>query len=348
MTSYYPPTVNFPNINFNNDFFANPNNNQGITLAYANTHYLFSTGVANSSAISTFFSGGVGIGVASGTAGSLNAITVNANELQIKNVNVSNIFITSNVLGDVLTPYISSNVLSNVLSPYDTIALRTTAINNLSNLYISSNDLSNVLTPYDTIALRTTAINNLSNNLISTSNGIISIIDNTSNTINDDLGVVRTTLSNLNNNFISFDETFTANLDNHYCKKHTFLIQTNTLTIYNSVNYYTYTIDLTKYIKYLQVSQYTKQARFKITASLASSIAVFEYLTECEYKMFMSDSSTIGQTGGFHCRAFGIPEDLNLTKFAPYKFIKTNNIYQLTFLSAVVGAKFLITIIDEF
>ena len=348
MTSYYPPTVNFPNINFNNDFFANPNNNQGITLAYANTHYLFSTGVANSSAISTFFSGGVGIGVASGTAGSLNAITVNANELQIKNVNVSNIFITSNVLGDVLTPYISSNVLSNVLSPYDTIALRTTAINNLSNLYISSNDLSNVLTPYDTIALRTTAISNLSNNLISTSNGIISIIDNTSNTINNNLNATNISLSNLRDNLYLFDETFTANLDNHYCKKHTFLIQTNTLTIYNSVNYYTYTIDLTKYIKYLQVSQYTKQARFKITASLASSIAVFEYLTECEYKMFMSDSSTIGQTGGFHCRAFGIPEDLNLTKFAPYKFIKTNNIYQLTFLSAVVGAKFLITIIDEF
>jgi hypothetical protein len=348
MTSYYPPTVNFPNINFNNDFFANPNNNQGITLAYANTHYLFSTGVANSSAISTFFSGGVGIGVASGTAGSLNAITVNANELQIKNVNVSNIFITSNVLGDVLTPYISSNVLSNVLSPYDTIALRTTAINNLSNLYISSNDLSNVLTPYDTIALRTTAISNLSNNLISTSNGIISVIDNTSNTINNNLNATNISLSNLRDNLYLFDETFTANLDNHYCKKHTFLIQTNTLTIYNSVNYYTYTIDLTKYIKYLQVSQYTKQARFKITASLASSIAVFEYLTECEYKMFMSDSSTIGQTGGFHCRAFGIPEDLNLTKFAPYKFIKTNNIYQLTFLSAVVGAKFLITIIDEF
>jgi hypothetical protein len=348
MTSYYPPTVNFPNINFNNDFFANPNNNQGITLAYANTHYLFSTGVANSSAISTFFSGGVGIGVASGTAGSLNAITVNANELQIKNVNVSNIFITSNVLGDVLTPYISSNVLSNVLSPYDTIALRTTAINNLSNLYISSNILGNVLTPYDTIALRTTAISNLSNNLISTSNGIISIIDNTSNTINNNLNATNISLSNLRDNLYLFDETFTANLDNHYCKKHTFLIQTNTLTIYNSVNYYTYTIDLTKYIKYLQVSQYTKQARFKITASLASSIAVFEYLTECECKMFMSDSSTIGQTGGFHCRAFGIPEDLNLTKFAPYKFIKTNNIYQLTFLSAVVGAKFLITIIDEF
>ena len=368
MTSYYPPTTNFPNINFNNDFFAIPNNNQGITLAYANTHYLFSTGVANSSAISTFFSGGVGIGVASGTAGSLNAININATELQISGVNVSNIFITSNVLSNVLSPYdtialrttainnlsnlyISSNVLSNVLSPYDTIALRTTAINNLSNNFISSvssNVLTNVLTLYDTIALRTTAINSLSNNLISTSNGIISIIDNTSNTINNNLNATNISLSNLRDNLYLFDETFNANLDNHYCKKHTFLIQTNTLTIYNSVNYYTYTIDLTKYIKYLQVSQYTKQARFKITASLASSIAVFEYLTECEYKIFMSDSSTIGQTGGFHCRAFGIPEDLNLTKFAPYKFIKTNNIYQLTFLSAVAGAKFLITIIDEF
>ena len=62
----------------------------------------------------------------------------------------------------------------------------------------------------------------------------------------------------------------------------------------------------------------------------------------------MSQSSSIGQTGGFHCRAFGIPEDINLTKFAPYKFVKTNNIYQLTFLSAVQNAKFIITIIDLF
>ena len=225
MTSYYPPTTNFPNINFNNDFFAIPNNNQGITLAYANTHYLFSTGVANSSAISTFFTGGVGIGVASGTAGSLNAITINGTELQISGVNVSNIFITSNVLGNVLTSYISSNVLSNVLTPYDTIALRTTAINNLSNLYISSNVLGNVLIPYDTIALRTTAINNLSNNLISTSNGLITIINNTSNDIN----------TNTNNNFSKISRVFIP----------------NTLFVYDTTNScYTYDLDISKYINY--------------------------------------------------------------------------------------------------
>ena len=128
MTSYYPPTTNFPNINFNNDFFAIPNNNQGITLAYANTHYLFSTGVANSSAISTFFSGGVGIGVASGTAGSLNAISINVDELKISNVNVNNIFITS-------------NILSNVLTPYDTITARNDAVALKQDILTSSTAL---------------------------------------------------------------------------------------------------------------------------------------------------------------------------------------------------------------
>ena len=405
MTSYYPPTTNFPNINFNNDFFAIPNNNQGITLAYANTHYLFSTGVANSSAISTFFTGGVGLGVASGTAGSLNAITVNGNELQIKNVNVSNIFITS-------------NVLSNVLSPYDTITARTTAvatkqdiltsstallgngsaITNLnysnisnapiiansqwtttaSNLYYNSGNvgIGTIAPSYKLEVLGTTKTNELiinnvnfnniiyntsnsiNNNLISTSNGLISVIDNkllstsnalisvintTSNAINNNVEVVKSTQSNLNNNFILYTQIF----ENSYCKKSTFLIETNNLLNYNSVNYYTYTIDLTKYLKYLQISDITKLLRFRINATLASSVAVFSYLTECEYKIMMSQSSSIGQTGGFHCRCFGIPEDLNLTKFAPYKFIKNNNIYQLTYISPVAGAKFLITIIDE-
>ena len=42
MASYYPPTNYFQNINFNNDFYAAPNNNQGVKLEYANTHYLYS------------------------------------------------------------------------------------------------------------------------------------------------------------------------------------------------------------------------------------------------------------------------------------------------------------------
>jgi hypothetical protein len=140
---------------------------------------------------------------------------------------------------------------------------------------------------------------------------------------------------------------FNSILDSSYCKKSTFLIETNYLITYNSINYYTYTIDLTKYLRYLQISDITKLLRFKINATLASSVGVFSYLTECEYKIMMSQSSSIGQTGGFHCRAFGVPEDLNLTKFDNYKFVKTNNIYQLVYLSPIQYAKFLITIIDE-
>ena len=70
MAAFYPPTVYFPNINFNNDFYAipnDPNNNQGISLSYANSHYLLSTGTATSTATTTFFSGNIGIGTTAST-----------------------------------------------------------------------------------------------------------------------------------------------------------------------------------------------------------------------------------------------------------------------------------------
>ena len=130
MASYYPPTNFFQNINFNNDFYAIPNNNQGISLAYANTHYLFSTGVATSTAITTFFSGSIGIGTVGGTAGTLNALTINAvNSLQINGTDIS-------------------TIIANNLLPYDKIADRTNAITALNNdlqgkINITNNNLTN-------------------------------------------------------------------------------------------------------------------------------------------------------------------------------------------------------------
>jgi len=137
MASYYPPTNFFQNINFNNDFYAIPNNNQGISLAYANTHYLFSTGVATSTAITTFFSGSVGIGTIGGTAGTINALVVNAiNSIQINGNDISNI-------------YVSSNVILNYLLPYDKIIDRQNAITALSNtLQTNINNDYSYLTNY--------------------------------------------------------------------------------------------------------------------------------------------------------------------------------------------------------
>jgi len=105
---YYPPTIFFNDINFNNDFYNIPNNNQGISLAYANTHYMFSTGVANSTATSTFFSGGVGIGVPSGVMGSLNAV-----QLQLSGINIRDIFATSNNLLDT-SNFLNNSIITNL------------------------------------------------------------------------------------------------------------------------------------------------------------------------------------------------------------------------------------------
>ena len=100
--NFYPPTIYFNNINFNNDFYAIPNNNQGISLAYANTHFLFSTGVANSTATSTFFSGSLGVGaIATGLSGDMNAL-----KYLLNGNNISNIFVSSNVLSN------TSNILN--------------------------------------------------------------------------------------------------------------------------------------------------------------------------------------------------------------------------------------------
>ena len=109
--SLYPPSVYFPNIKFNNDFYAVPNNGQGITLNYANTHYLFSTGSASSSALTTFFSGSIGIGTPpTGIAGDLQLLTLTGNNINallnlqengqnlsskyLTQVNASNTFLT--------------------------------------------------------------------------------------------------------------------------------------------------------------------------------------------------------------------------------------------------------------
>jgi len=96
--AYYPPTIYFPNINFNNDFYAIPNNNQGISLAYANTHFLLSTGVANSTATSTFFSGSVGIGcISTGISGDVNAL-----KYSINGTDINSVFATSNYVNQQL------------------------------------------------------------------------------------------------------------------------------------------------------------------------------------------------------------------------------------------------------
>ena len=128
----YPPTVYFPNIDFNNDFYSIPNNGQGITLDYANTHFLFSTGNATSSASTTFFSGSMGVGAPpSGVNGNITALTVNATtNLQENGTNLSSKYLQ--LIGGTLTGILNA-------PQYKEDG------NFLSNIYVSSNSLYNQL-----------------------------------------------------------------------------------------------------------------------------------------------------------------------------------------------------------
>lgn len=144
---YYPPTIFFNGINFNNDFYANPNNNLGITLAYANTHYLLSYGVATSTASITFFQGSIGIGAAgTGINGDVQALTITANtinavlNLQENGINLSNKYISSNVLAS--QQFINSNsIVYNYISSNQLYSQNYINSNSIINNYISSNQL---------------------------------------------------------------------------------------------------------------------------------------------------------------------------------------------------------------
>ena len=222
MSAYYPPTNYFQNINFNNDFYAIPNNNQGISLAYANTHYLFSTGIATSTAITTLFSGSVGIGTIGGNAGTLNALYINAiNSIQINGENISNI-------------YVSSNVLPNFLLQYDLISDRQTAINtintNLTNNYYNRTTIDNSLNLKQNNLTFLSPLNNTANT--------VSINLSTYDLITDRQTAINTINTNLTNNY--YNRTTIDNSLNLKQNNLTFLSPLNNTANTVSINLSTY------------------------------------------------------------------------------------------------------------
>jgi len=289
--------------------------------------------------------------------------SLNTSNLFIDNLNISNvidnkIIITSN--------YINSNLNYNILTTSNNLInydnnnsnILNTKINTTSNNLINyTNDNSNILN---------TKINTTSNNLINytnyqsninytytndktltTSNNLISYNNYNSNINYLYTSNLNITVQNNNENHTNIENMIIDEIiSKEYCKKTTFFITTNTLLNYGGDIYYTYTINLTNYIRYLQTSALSKMARFQVMSSPFFAVASYEYLTECNYTIMMSQSSAGGTGGGFKCRAFGTPADYNLNTYAYDKFIKNNDIYQITYLGRVSGGKILITIID--
>jgi len=107
MSANNPPNPYFSNIDYNNAFFSAGVGNY-LTLSYANSRYLFSTGTATSTATTTFFSGSVGIGTnASGINGDLIANTIEATTIQQGGIPLNTII--SNNLSSYLNATQTSN-----------------------------------------------------------------------------------------------------------------------------------------------------------------------------------------------------------------------------------------------
>ena len=338
-----------------------------------------------------------------GTTNPLYNLDVNSNvnsyEYFIKNLNISNIFVSSNVFdnrSNILFNYSSnnSNIFNNRLA---TLNINTdTIIQGSSNRFIV-NDIynrditftgsltsSNIITSNlsvigDTTTLNTTIyqteqlqvvndttatamivkqVNSNKNvaefyyqnnqlGLIINSNGNIGIGSNNPTNKLDVNGIInstgllingtniQTSISNSSNNLFTI-------INDSYCKKTTFYFTPYTPYIYNSTTYYTYNIEISKFVRFLQLSATIKLAKFRIHIAPIDSNFNGSEIRECEYLIMMSDLN-----GVLSVRAIGTPQDTYLQKIQSWKIVKSSSFTYLTYISPIQNINILCSIIDE-
>jgi hypothetical protein len=254
------------------------------------------------------------------------------------NQNVAEFYNSNN-----LTLLISSNanIGINKSNPNSSYKLDVGGIINSSGLYINDVNI-------------TTTIENTSNNVISylniqdqtldtritnTSNNVISYLNTQDQTLD-------TRITNTSNNVISYvniqDQNISTIINQSYCKKTTFYFTTSNSYIYNGITYYTYNIQLSKYIRYIQLDPNIKLYKFRIHTSLFDSIFNDATIRECDYLIMMSERNS-----ELNVRAIGLPQDTYLQKIAPWKVVKTTIFDYITYISPIQNASILCTIIDE-
>ena len=140
--TYNPPTIYFNGINFNYDFYKDEN--YYITQQYADSHYLTITNgsIGISMASQTYFNGSIGIGTPATTAGTLNALNINATLIKQNNYNV----LSSYDYNTTIKPYIdaSSNSAYSNSSNFSYNYININLCSNIST-FVSSNTFSNLI-----------------------------------------------------------------------------------------------------------------------------------------------------------------------------------------------------------
>jgi hypothetical protein len=324
---------------------------------------------------------------------------INSYEYFIKNLNISNIFVSSNVFvnnSNILFNYSSNNSntfntrLANLNINTDTITQGSsnrfivndiynrdiTFTNSLTSSNIITSNLSVIgdnttfnTTIYQTEQLQvvndTTAtalivkqVNSSKNvaefyyqnnklGLIINSNGNIGIgitnplnkLDISGNVNSSDILIngtsIQTTITNNSNNLFTI-------INDSYCKKTTFYFTPYISYIYNSITYYTYNIEISKFVRFIQLSSTIKLAKFRIHIAPVDSNFNGTEIRECEYLIMMSDLN-----GDLSVRAIGTPQDTYLQKIQSWKIVKSSSITYLTYISPIQNINILCSIIDE-
>jgi hypothetical protein len=196
---------------------------------------------------------------------------------------------------------------------------------NVAEFYHQNNQLSLLINSNGNIGIGTA---NSSNKL-----DVNGIINSTGLLINGTN--IQTSISNSSNNLFTI-------INNSYCKKTTFYFTPYNPYTYNSITYYTYNIEISNFVRFIQLSPTIKLAKFRIHTAPVDSNFNGSEIRECEYLIMMSDLN-----GVLNVRAIGNPLDVYLQKIQAWKIVKSSSFTYLTYISPIQNINILCSIIDE-
>ena len=280
--------------------------------------------------------GNIGIGVTN----PLNKLDI------IGNINTTSISINNNDISTTITNT-SNNLATYILNNSNNLL---TNSNNLATYILnnSNNLLTNALTNSNNLATYILNYsNNDSNNLYKSSNVLFTNTSTNSNNLatyilNTSNNSINFSITNSNQSYLNSSNNILTIINDSYCKKTTFYFSTPNLYVYNSINYYTYNIEISKFIRFIQINPNIKLAKFKIHLAPMDCIFNGIEIRECEYLIMMSDNS-----GVLNVRAIGTPQDTYLQKIASWKIVKSSSFNYITYISPIQNINILCTIIDE-
>ena len=196
---------------------------------------------------------------------------------------------------------------------------------NVAEFYYQNNELGFIINSNGNIGIGS---NNPSNKL-----DVNGIINSTGLLINGTN--IQTTITNNSNNLFTI-------INDSYCKKTTFYFTPYISYLYNSTTYYTYNIEISKFVRFIQISPTIKLAKFRIHMAPMDSNFNGSEIRECEYLIMMSDLN-----GVLNVRAIGNPQDVYLQKIQSWKIVKSASFTYLTYISPIQNINILCSIIDE-